>query len=44
MTIRAGRIVYDLNGIATPIFVTRRRNNWFKIIPAWWNDLDFLYL
>ena len=25
MTIRAGRIVYDLNGIATPIFVTRRR-------------------
>jgi dihydroorotase len=27
MTIRAGKIVYDLNGIATPIFVTRRRNN-----------------
>jgi dihydroorotase len=25
MTVRAGRIVYDLNGIATPIFVTRRR-------------------
>lgn len=27
MTVRAGRIVYDLNGIATPIFVTRRRNS-----------------
>ena len=27
MTIRAGRIVYDLNGIANPIFVTRRRYN-----------------
>ncbi|MBK9389138.1 MAG: amidohydrolase/deacetylase family metallohydrolase [Bacteroidetes bacterium] len=27
MTIRAGKIVYDLNGIATPIFVTRRRYN-----------------
>jgi dihydroorotase len=25
MTIRAGRIVYDLNGIANPIFVARRR-------------------
>lgn len=25
MTIRAGRIVYDLNGIAKPIFVARRR-------------------
>jgi len=25
MTIRAGKIVYDLNGIATPIFVSRRR-------------------
>jgi dihydroorotase len=27
MTIRAGRIVYDLNGIANPIFITRRRGN-----------------
>jgi dihydroorotase len=26
MTIRAGRIVYDLNGIAAPIFVARRRS------------------
>ncbi|MDR2887083.1 MAG: amidohydrolase/deacetylase family metallohydrolase [Bacteroidales bacterium] len=26
MTIRAGRIVYDLNGIATPVMVPRRRS------------------
>lgn len=26
MTIRAGRIVYDLNGIANPIFVARKRS------------------
>jgi len=25
MTIRAGKIVYDLNGIATPVLVSRRR-------------------
>jgi dihydroorotase len=25
MTIRAGKIVYDLNGIANPVFVTRRK-------------------